>query len=315
MLKKISVIALVLTILFTAHMALTRTERAAAQVPTIPTRTPTPPPSPPTNTPAPQPTNPPQPTSPPAPTNTPVPQATNTAVPPTIDPSTLLPTAEACGEPPTAKAANNINVRSGPGTDYEIMSTLFAGEVRVIIGRAEFAEWWVIELADGREGWIADFTVTVQGYTGNVPLAAAPALNGSTPTPGPLWEPTLQPDCPTATPTQEPTATGTATAVPPTVTPAPENTATPDEVETAQTAETAVDATAAPTQAPPALPGDKTPTPTTTAAQAAAITSQQPTATAVPLPGEESGGGSNVLLIAGVALILLGIVGAVVLRR
>ncbi len=313
MLNRIAILALILGLLVTGYATFNRAQMAVAQVPTIPTRTPTPPPSPPTNTPAPLPTNPPQPTSPPAATNTATPgaTATNTAVSPTIDPGTLLPTAEACGEPPTAQAINNINVRSGPGTDYDILRTLTAGQVRVIVGRAEFAEWWVILLPNGRDGWVADFTVRVQGYTGNVPLVAAPTLNGSTPTPGPQWQPTLQPDCPTATPTQEPTATpsatATATAVAPTRTTTPETTAASPEL--AQGSESATSTS----QAPPALPGDREPTATPAAD---AITSQQPTATAVPLASDQdTGSGSNLLLIAGVVLIVLGIIGAVVLRR
>lgn len=310
MIKRITLTFVALTLLIWAYAALYRAQPAAAQIVTIPTRTPTPAPVTPTNTPPPQPTNPPQPTAPPAATDTPEPEATatNTAVQPTIDPSTLLPTAEACGEPPSARANNNINVRRGPGTDYDILSTLFAGEVRPILGRAEFAEWWVIELADGREGWVASFTVTVNGYTGNVPLVAPPTLNGSTPTPGPLWQPTPQPDCPTATPTTAPTAT--ATAVPPTAAPEQDNTT----AGTTQAPETAVTASTTSPPAPPAPLADNAPT--ATPATTVAITGQQAAATAQPLASDQDqGSNSNLLLIAGIGLIVLGIVGTIVIRR
>ncbi len=314
MLKRIISTILAFILLITAYTAFRHVQPAAAQIVTIPTRTPTPAPVTPTNTPQPQPTNPPQPTAPPAATDTPVPEATatNTAVQPTVDPSTLLPTAEACGEPPTARANNNINVRRGPGTDYDILSTLFAGEVRLITGRAEFAEWWVVELADGREGWVADFTVTVNGYTGNVPLATPPTLNGSTPTPGPLWQPTPQPGCPTATATSAPTATATATAtaVPPTATREQDDAL----AATTQTPETAVTAPTTSPPAPPAPLADNAPT--ATPAAAATITGQQATATAQPLASDQAqGSNSNLLLIAGIGLIVLGIVGTIVIRR
>ncbi|MCB9003280.1 MAG: hypothetical protein H6664_02840 [Ardenticatenaceae bacterium] len=316
MLKRITITALFLITLFAAQWHLNRIQRVDAQVATIPSRTPTPGPATATNTPRPNPTNPPaQPTSPPAATDTPVPQPTMTftAVPPTIDPGTLLPTAEACGEPPTVQALNNINVRSGPGTDYDILSTLFTGEVRAIAGRAEFAEWWFISLADGSEGWVADFTVTVQGYTGNVPLVAAPALDGSTPTPGPLWEPTPQTDCATATP--EPTSTSTATAVPPSVTPSPVNTALPTETLETEMAAAAVNS---PTETPPAppAPANSNPTATSISGTPEPISGTASLATAVPLADNDgSDGHSSLLPIAGAILILIGIVGIIVIKR
>lgn len=185
------------------------------QNPTIPTRTPTP---------APDDdddddgggdsgSNPPPATDTPQATAT----ATATAVPVTIAATPeggFLPTAVPCGNQPTLQAVNPTNVRRGPGTDYEIVGRLVYLEVRFILGRADDAEWWLIELEDGQQGWVADDVVAVQGYTDIIPVVAVPAIDGDTPTPGTPWNPTPPPFC-----TVTPTATWTATATPtPTVT-------------------------------------------------------------------------------------------------
>ncbi len=117
-------------------------------------------------------------------------------------------TAEPCGLPPTVQARGTVNVRLGPGLEYEPVANMIFLEVRPIIGRAEFATWWLIQLPDNETGWVANQAVTVQGYTGLVPIVEPPEIDGATPTPGPLWEPTPNPVCtpqPTATPTEEPT--------------------------------------------------------------------------------------------------------------
>lgn len=218
------------------------------------------------------------PTNPPAATQTP----TNTPIPVTLVATPaggFLPTAAACGVPPTIQTRNNTLVRTGPGTGYDTMGGLVYLEVRPIVGRAAEAPWWLIQLANGQAGWVANEVVLVQGYTGDVPIVAAPAINGQTPTPGALWQPTAVPGCPTSTATTTapsataapPTATQTA-ALPPTATTAVNN-AYPAQTATsvvpsgaaevasqnASAADAAPEATAAPLDdnaesAPPALP-------------------------------------------------------------
>ena len=167
------------------------------------------------------------------PTNTP--QAGSTATSTLIPASTLaptpvdgyLPTAAPCDDSPTIQAFNNLNIRQGPGTDYEIMGRMVFLEVRPIIGRSQFEQWWLISLPDGSSGWVADSIGLSQGYIGNVPVVPAPAINDQTPTPGTPWQPTPRASCtvtptytpsPTPTETATPTASATATAVPPTAT-------------------------------------------------------------------------------------------------
>lgn len=257
---------------------------------TIPTRTPIPPP-----------------TNPPGNGNN-NPQATATAVLPSATPTEtaipvtlaatpdggFLPTAEPCSNMPTVQARNKTNVRLGPGTDYKVVGRLVFLEVRPIIGRAQNANWWLIVLADNTTGFVLDDVVAVSGYTDIVPIVPLPELDGSTPTPGPEWNPTPNPNCtvtPTPLPTDTPVPTVTATA-----TPKPTTTDT-------DVPETTVDT---------AVSSPETPT---LVAQPTRVNAPTPLPTAV-LPEEASTGNNSNWLLFGVGgLLIVGVVIFVVRRR
>ena len=67
-------------------------------------------------------------------------------------------------ETPTAYVdAGLLNVRSGPGTDYEVMTIVAAGATLPIRGRlADDPEWWQVEFA-GQLGWVYAPLVTALG--------------------------------------------------------------------------------------------------------------------------------------------------------
>lgn len=285
---------------------------------TVPTRTPEPGPGQPTNTPDPGPGNPPANTPNPGGTSNATPGATtvgatSTLAPVTVGPTPLggyLPTAEACGTTPTVRSTGNVFVRRGPGTNYEAVTSLQYLEVRPIRGRAANAEWWLIELGDGTLAWVANLAIQVQGYTGLVPVTTPPALpNGSTPTPGPLWNPTPNPVCtvvPTATPTAtptgtlaaSPTASATATATS-TSTPAPSPTSGLSTLE-------AIATNTVPAAANTVVPTAAPPTP--------AITAQSLTPT-ITTSTDNPSAGSNTVLFAGIGLILTAGIVAFATRR
>ncbi len=223
---------------------------ALAQDPTIPTRTPTPDPNAPTSVPPPPTSVPPtsdsgggsQPTAVPTATNEPStgnpPAAATATTEPGVTATTapgVTPTAtvgteaggevapggtfvvQECGTQPYVAATRDVIVFTGPGIDYPVLSTLQRPEIRPIIGRAEFAPWWYIQLTPDLTGWVADSGVDEFGDTGGVPLVDIPALNGIEPTRGALWQPTPIPFAactatPTPTPSPSPTATATAAA-------------------------------------------------------------------------------------------------------
>lgn len=222
------------------------------------------------------------------PTNTPSshasPTATSTLLPVKIAPTPVggfLPTAVPCSDNPTIQTLGATNVRSGPGLAYDVIGELVYLEVRYIVGRAESAEWWLIQFNNGQFGWVADEIVLVQGYTPIVPGVEAPPLNGGTPTPGPAWNPTPIPFC-----TVTPAPTETATAVPTTPDSALAE-AIPTETPT-EPAATEIRPTDTPIAQPTAVPLNPTATPAT-----ATTTSDTP---------DEGGSGGIILLVAGLLL-------------
>ena len=111
--------------------------------------------------------------------------------------STSFTEAEPCGMPPTFTTSVETSATGGPSEAYPIVGLLGAGEVRPIIGRAAFTDWWVVQLdASGRMGWVSDLNGVVNGFTNRVSIVSAPALDGVVPTPGgDPWLPTPSPQC------------------------------------------------------------------------------------------------------------------------
>lgn len=101
---------------------------------------------------------------------------------------------------PSALALNGLNVRSGPGTDYPIITGLAAGEAAAINGQNTGGDWWQVALANGSTGWVYAPLVEVQGSTANVAVVEA-VPPPPTPTATPLAEPqpvTITEPAPTA---------------------------------------------------------------------------------------------------------------------
>jgi len=57
-------------------------------------------------------------------------------------------------------SSSSANVRTGPGTTYEKITTLIEGDTAKLI--LEENSWCKITLDDGKEGWIANWLVTVK---------------------------------------------------------------------------------------------------------------------------------------------------------
>lgn len=96
-----------------------------------------------------------------------------------------------CGLPPIAVALGPVNVRSGPGIEFDTIAEMIYQEERVIVGRAADAAWWQILLTPQRQGWVSDQAVAVIGYTGATPITFGELTEESQP----LWNPTPDPDC------------------------------------------------------------------------------------------------------------------------
>ena len=95
--------------------------------------------------------------------------------------------------PQTAEAVININlmnVRSGPGTNHNVLGGANQGERYPITGKNQIGDWWEIDF-NGQKGWVFGELVTLQNVD-------AVALAAVIPTPPPV--PTSVPVPPTAVP-------------------------------------------------------------------------------------------------------------------
>lgn len=136
-----------------------------------------------------------------SPTPTPAPTATATPVPSGV---------------PVGVVRTDLNVRSGPGTQYQVVGRVAANTEVEIVGRNDDESWWYIVYPNtpDQRGWVAAEYAPSQN-AGGVPVV-------DTPTPIPTNTPTatatpVLTETPTSTPTKVPTATNTP--VPPTATP------------------------------------------------------------------------------------------------
>ncbi len=67
-----------------------------------------------------------------------------------------------------------VNVRSGPGTLYDLVGRLVAGQEAAVLGRSEQGEWLLIQYYGGPEnqGWI--YAATINLSPGEVPIVEIP---------------------------------------------------------------------------------------------------------------------------------------------
>jgi len=108
-------------------------------------------------------------------------QATYISFDSEIDPATFglgqVPTPTPTKAPPTPVDTTarvtilpqNLNIRSGPNTGYEIIATLDTGAVLKLIGRTANNEWYKVEF-DGKTGWLLALYVEVSGDVDKVPV-------------------------------------------------------------------------------------------------------------------------------------------------
>ena len=110
-------------------------------------------------------------------TSTPEPASTNTREP------TQRPTATrtATTEPAWGRVnAQSLNVRSGPSTDYSVITQVRNGTRVDIIGTNTSRTWWQVRLSDGTTGWAHIDYIAASGCLDCVGLASAPALPTAT---------------------------------------------------------------------------------------------------------------------------------------
>lgn len=100
---------------------------------------------------------------------------------------------------PKAQILSPMNVRGGPGTDYNVVGGLQAGEAMPIVGKNAAGDWWQIQMGGGLVGWVFGALVEAQGDTNSVAVVTdIPA-----PPPPPEPEPVAQAAEPEPAPAEE----------------------------------------------------------------------------------------------------------------
>lgn len=127
-------------------------------------------------------------------------------LPLTAEPA-ATPAPVANGAPSVTAANSAVNLRAGPGVNYDIVGVLAQGQSLEIVGRNAEASWWLAAAPDGL-AWIAASVTTASNVTAGIPIAPAPPP--PTPLPTPLPTPTH-----TLTPAPPPLPTHTPTPIPP----------------------------------------------------------------------------------------------------
>jgi uncharacterized protein YraI len=152
-----------------------------------------------------------------APPPTPIPTLESVVViTPTVAPT---PTAAAI---PMAKAIDLLNVRGGPGTDYNIVGGLQKDELVQIAAKSPAGDWWQVNLVDGQQGWVFGELVQVVGDTAAVAVAANIPAPPPTAVPAPVEVAAAPANPPEAAPAEAPAAEPETEA-----TPAPDPNAAP----------------------------------------------------------------------------------------
>ncbi len=107
--------------------------------------------------------------------------------------ATTEPTDESTSTGPVVKIpAGGVNVRSGPGTNFDLLDRLDEGTIAAVVGKNETGDWWQIEYDKGENGlgWVADAVVDFSGDADSVPVAPVPGEPTPTPTITPTPTPT-----------------------------------------------------------------------------------------------------------------------------
>lgn len=102
--------------------------------------------------------------------------------------STPAPTPAA--QPTAVVRSGIINIRTGPGTNYESVGTLAQGTSCTINGRDPDNTWWQVQCTTGLTGWIFQQLVDTAGNTASIPVAAVPPPPPPPATPAPPPAPT-----------------------------------------------------------------------------------------------------------------------------
>lgn len=96
-------------------------------------------------------------------------------IPPSVTP-TVSPSVTPTQCTPTVTATKDANIRSGPGTEYDIVGSLLLNSTASVAGKNDASTWWYILMPGSTTnyGWIANTVVTPSCLPQTVQVVAAP---------------------------------------------------------------------------------------------------------------------------------------------
>ena len=142
----------------------------------------------------------------PEPTETPVPEPGDTATPEPTDTPVPPAPADTASPTPAPDAIVNpatIKMRSGPGTDYQVVDSYSQGTAVDVLGKSKDGLWLQVKAPGGKEGWMSKNLLSVHVALDSIAVAQAPPK----PTPKPVASQPGQISAPSLREYQEPTFT------------------------------------------------------------------------------------------------------------
>ena len=91
-------------------------------------------------------------------------------------------------EPVAVVSTGALNVRTGPGVQFQSTAVVYSGQAAGLIGRSGFNNWVKIRLYSGQEGWVNSFYLNMSVPLSALPVVWTPAPAPPTPTP-PIQQP------------------------------------------------------------------------------------------------------------------------------
>jgi N-acetylmuramoyl-L-alanine amidase len=95
-----------------------------------------------------------------------------------IQPSVAISTLIVLNTPTLSAAATvstgALNVRSGPGVTYSVLTVASYGQSVALLGRNSSSSWVKVRLTNGQEGWVNASLITANAAISSLPVAGAP---------------------------------------------------------------------------------------------------------------------------------------------
>ena len=80
-----------------------------------------------------------------------------------------------------------VNLRSGPGADYDVVGQVLAGQRYPVLAGSAAGDWWQIDV-DGLVAWVSAELASIEGDAAALPAAGEPNLAPAAASPVQVYE-------------------------------------------------------------------------------------------------------------------------------